>query len=54
VTVISTYSLVCIYIDLSRRESKQDSIEPVLFDLPADIVFEIPSSPEANHVLLRC
>ena len=51
---ISTYSLVCIYIDLARRVSKQYSIEPVLFDLPTDIVFDLASSPETNHFLHRC
>ena len=41
-------------IDLARRVSKQDLIEPVLFDLPTDIVFDLASSPEANHFLHRC
>ena len=44
---------VWLYIDLSRRVCKEYLIEPVPFDLPTDIVFEIPSSPEANHFLHR-
>ena len=51
---VSTYSLLCIYIDLARRVSEQYMIEPILIDLPTDIVFEIPASAEANHFLHRC
>ena len=54
VTKISLYNLVCTYIDLSLRLSKHDLIEPIVQDLPIDIVFDLPASPEANHFLRRC
>jgi len=41
------------YMDFSRRESKQELTEPVLFDLPTNIVFDLASSPEADHFLHR-
>ncbi len=51
---ISTYSLVCTYIDFARRTSKQTLIEPIVHDLPHDIVFDLPASPEAHRFLYRC
>jgi hypothetical protein len=51
---ISTYSLPCSYIDFAQAASKHALIEPIVHDLPDDIVFDLPASPEANHFLHRC
>ncbi|MHC4538364.1 MAG: hypothetical protein ACYS74_01110 [Planctomycetota bacterium] len=51
---ISTYSLVCSYIDFARAASKQALIGIIFHDLRHDIVFDLPASPEAHHFLDRC
>ena len=51
---LSTYSMLCSYIDFAQEQEKKELFKPIHSDIENDRAFDLPADPELYTFLMRC